>query len=617
MGEVYLAEDTRIARKIAIKVIKSDVIPYPDTTTAQEVNRLFLREAKAIATLQHPHILPLFDYGDDVVHGNTLSYMVMPYCQEGSLDIWLHRRGSISLPSLQNIAQILEQTADALDYAHKQNIVHQDVKLPNFLIRGWRTPDLPDLLLTDFGIAKFVSANSSTSQSIRGTPTYMAPEQWEGHPTPATDQYALAIMIYQLLTGYAPFQGGPGQIMYQHLTAEPPPPSIRQKNLSPAIDAVILKALMKNPEERFPSVLSFAQAFQKALGHGFAFEVEGEKTTIRNAASANIERTQTENDTILATPHETLASGPSFIPNESADIHSAPAFNNESSSWNNKGERISPASKSHQQGVLWSKAFFIALLVLLLIGGSIGAFLYAMHPMAQRGSSNRNIDQATLNNHTTDGTATVVARATHVAQATTQAQNVLATATAQVVSRNPYPPNTGTLTFADPLSDNTRGYNWETGERDQGFCSFIGGSYHPNVPLSGYFHSCLAQSNDLTDFTYEVQMNLLTGSAGGIVFRANRATIHFYYFTIDRNGNYLLKSYYDKNGGSAVLATGSGLALRGNDLIGVVAQGSSISLYVNRQRVGQVNDGTNTHGQIGVVVYEGEAAFNNAKVWTL
>lgn len=109
MGEVYLAEDTRIARQIAIKVIKSDVMPYPDTTTAQEVNRLFLREAKAIATLQHPHILPLFDYGEDIVHGNTLSYMVMPYCQEGSLDVWLRRRGSVYLPSLQDIAQFLNK----------------------------------------------------------------------------------------------------------------------------------------------------------------------------------------------------------------------------------------------------------------------------------------------------------------------------------------------------------------------------------------------------------------------------------------------------------------------------------------------------------------------------
>ena len=424
-------------------------------------------------------------------------------------------------------------------------------------------------------------------------------------------------MIYQLLTGSAPFQGGPGQIMYQHLTAEPQPPSLRQGNLPPAIDAVMLKALMKKPEERFPSVLLFSQAFQQAVGHRSVFEVEGEKPTNRNGAIANNESTQPESDTIYATYNKMGSSSTSFMLDESANRNSAPTLNNENSRWKNKRERVSPGSKSNRQGMLMSKAFLIVLLVLLLIGGSIGAFLYRVHPTTQTGSSNGHIDQATLNNNTTNGTATAVSRATNDAQATTQAQNILSTATAQALSRNPYPPSTGTLTLADPLSDNTRGYNWEMGERDQGFCSFTGGSYHSNIPLSGYFHSCLAQSNDFTDFTYEVQMNLLTASAGGIVFRANRVAVHFYYFTVDHNGNYLLKSYYDKNGGSAVLATGSGISLRGNDLIGVVAQGSRISLYVNRQLAGQVNDGTNMHGQLGVVAYEGEAAFSNAKVWTL
>lgn len=603
MGEVYLAEDTRIARQVAIKVIKNDVMPYPDEATANEVNRLFLREAKAIATLQHPHILPLFDYGDEIVHGNTLSYMVMPYCQEGSLDSWLRKRGSIRLTSLRSIAQILEQTADALDYAHKQHIIHQDVKLPNFLIRSWREPDLPDLLLTDFGIAKFVSANSSTSQAVRGTPTYMAPEQWEGHPVPATDQYALAIMIYQLLTGYTPFQGGPGQIMYQHLTAQPQPPSIRQSGLPSTIDAVILKALMKKPEERFSSTLLFAQAFQQALGQEApTLELQGEKTTVRSIAPVSYGDVNVENRTVLASSYQTTSPNSSIILNKSGSGSPGLIIN-------------------QQPQILNGRNLFMSLLVLLIIVGSIGAFFYLVHPTTQsttqNGFSKKTTDTANTPNNNTNETATIVTKATAGAQFTSQTQNAFATATAQVVLRNPYPPNTGTLSLSDPLSDNSKGYNWETGERDQGYCTFTAGTYHPNIPLSGYFHSCLTQSNSFTNFAFEVQMNLLTGSAGGIVFRANRATIHFYYFTVDRSGNYLLKSYYDKNGDAAVLATGSGVSLRGNDFIGVVAQGNATRLYVNRQLVGQVNDAANTNGQVGVVVYEGEAAFSNAKVWTL
>src|SRR5258707_1017539 len=103
------------------------------------------------------------------------------------------------------------------------------------------------------------------SQNVRGTPTYMAPEQWSGHPVPATDQYALAIMAYELLTGRTPFTGAMGSVMYQHLMTQPPSPSVLNPQISQAIDAVILRALAKQPEDRFPSITEFAQAFQVAV----------------------------------------------------------------------------------------------------------------------------------------------------------------------------------------------------------------------------------------------------------------------------------------------------------------------------------------------------------------
>ena len=112
-------------------------------------------------------------------------------------------------------------------------------------------------------------------------------------------------------------------------------------------------------------------------------------------------------------------------------------------------------------------------------------------------------------------------------------------------------------------------------------------------------------------------MTLVSGSTGGIVFRADRATTHLYYFTVDRNGGYLLKAYYDKVGHSSVIARGSGISFHETELIGVVAQGSTISLYVNRQLIQHVQDGTFMQGQVGVVVYQGEAIFGSAKVWVL
>jgi sugar lactone lactonase YvrE len=145
-------------------------------------------------------------------------------------------------------------------------VLHQDIKPTNFLIRVREDrPDHPDLLLSDFGIAKLTSATASASQNVRGTPTYMAPEQWDGHPVAASDQYALAIMLYELLVGHPPFQGGPGQVMRQHFLTLPPAPSLLNGRLSPAIDVVLLRALAKQPDGRFASMTAFVRAFQEAM----------------------------------------------------------------------------------------------------------------------------------------------------------------------------------------------------------------------------------------------------------------------------------------------------------------------------------------------------------------
>src|SRR5205823_14093834 len=139
------------------------------------------------------------------------------------------------------VAHFVRQAANALQYAHNQQLIHQDVKPSNFLIRSNEEyPNRPDLLLADFGVAKFTSATSSMSHAIRGTPSYMAPEQWEGNPVMATDQYALAIMAYELLTGSPPFQGGVGQMMYQHFHVQPQPPSTRNPRIPKELDIVLL-----------------------------------------------------------------------------------------------------------------------------------------------------------------------------------------------------------------------------------------------------------------------------------------------------------------------------------------------------------------------------------------
>ncbi len=266
MGEVYLMEDMRVNRQVAIKVIRSEGAAYPDSNVAKEAARLFQREARAIATLEHPNILPLYDFGEEMRDGTTMTYIVMPFCTEGTLADWLRQRSGATLLSPLDIIYLVEQAAEGLQYAHDHHVIHLDVKPSNFLLRtNTKNPNRPFLLLADFGIARSSATASNSSRTIRGTPTSMAPEQWGSSPVPATDQYALAVMTYELLTGRPPFLGSMEQLMYQHFNVQPPAPSTFNSRLPATIDSVILRALAKKPEDRFPSITAFATALEQAV----------------------------------------------------------------------------------------------------------------------------------------------------------------------------------------------------------------------------------------------------------------------------------------------------------------------------------------------------------------
>src|SRR5258708_4745002 len=244
-ADVYLAEHTYLRTQVALKLFRD----RPD----DEQMESFLAQTRVLVRLRHFHILPIL--ACDIENGRPL--LVMPYVPGGTLR-QRHPRGS-QIP-LAAVLSYVRQVAPALDTAHRAGQIHGDIKPGNMLL-----DDKDTLLLSDFGLAPGVKRTpDGTQDSIAGTVTYMAPEQLAGQPEPASDQYALAILVYEWLCGKPPFSGTYTEVAMQHALIEPSSPRQFCRELSPQGEQVLLRALSKKPQERFSSVQAFADALSQA-----------------------------------------------------------------------------------------------------------------------------------------------------------------------------------------------------------------------------------------------------------------------------------------------------------------------------------------------------------------
>src|SRR5881227_3308386 len=274
MATVFLAEDLKHGRRVAIKVLS------PELSSSIDSDR-FKREIKIAARLSHPHILPVFDSGE----ANGLLYYVMPFVEGESLRGRLRRETQLSIEDAITIAC---EVADALSYAHSFGVVHRDIKPENILLHGGHA------VVADFGIARViqdagVEKLTQTGMSI-GTAAYMSPEQFSGENVDGrSDMYSLACVLYEMLVGEVPFTGPNAiAIMARHTMEMPPSIQIVRGTVPDELEGAIMNALEKVPADRFATVAQFKEAL---LGHG--------------ATSTYIRRTRANTRTYSAQPART------------------------------------------------------------------------------------------------------------------------------------------------------------------------------------------------------------------------------------------------------------------------------------------------------------------------
>jgi serine/threonine-protein kinase len=256
MGTVYLATDPHIQRQVALKTIHATLLNDGQGTakpTGTELTARFLNEARAAGRLVHPHVVGVFDYGE----AQGIAFIALEYVRGENLAQRLaqHARNGSTIP-LMDALTWFAQLLDALAYAHELGVIHRDIKPANLLIasRG-------ECKVADFGIAQLDTGRLTQAGMMIGTPSYMSPEQYAGGEVDArSDLFSAGVVLYEMLSGLCPFSGAPAAVMHQVMNEMPPPPSTQAAWLPPELDAMVLKAIAKRPEDRYPSAQSWRGA---------------------------------------------------------------------------------------------------------------------------------------------------------------------------------------------------------------------------------------------------------------------------------------------------------------------------------------------------------------------
>lgn len=335
MATVYSAMQHSMNRKIAIKVLPHHFLHDPGFLER------FEREVEVISQLEHPHILPIYDYGE----ADGVPFIAMRYLGGGSM-AQMVRRG---VPTLQDIAKPFQQVAEALDYAHQQGIIHRDLKPGNIML-----DESGNAYLSDFGIARVMGSNL-TGSAIIGTPAYMSPEQAYGTSIDArSDIYSLGIVLFELITGREPYQAEtPMSLLLKHINEPIPSISEFRSNVPIAVQDVVNMATAKNADDRFIAATGLAKAFQAAL------QGESPKTQVGTETKPDNGRTITQSVRPLANE------GGTFMPGETLNKTTP-------------GGRLSAVPQTEVSAQKSSPVMMIAVIIaFIIIAGGAAVYLFA------------------------------------------------------------------------------------------------------------------------------------------------------------------------------------------------------------------------------------------------
>src|SRR5579884_3676747 len=460
----------------------------------------------------------------------------------------------------------VKQISSALQYAHNHHIIHRDIKSENILLGTHNK-----LMLSDFGIARVIrSAFHPGSQEVIGTIMYMAPEQLQNRPCPASDQYALATVVYEWLSGDHLFHGSFAEIASQHLLATPP--SFREKGVEVASDVekTVMKALSKDPQQRYPNVQDFATALEQSY-----------------QMPLSVHAILPSHPAVQDTSSRSLSNQPAHT---SAELHSRSAEASQLTA-------LRTARRSHSP--LGKIFLFVAAILLAIIGSSgLTYYMTVMRPSSIRAAAQ-------------------LQQATAIAQANAKSRAALQDLYTRTISGKP--------ALQSSLSSNDT-YNWsEYDAKSFGSCIFKNERYYASVPLGSGYNFCSATNSSFKDLAVQVEMTITRGDKGGIEFRSSSYysdSPSSYTFTIGKDGSYSFHSDYTGktllNDFSSFIKTG----LNQTNTIAVIAQGSHFYLYINRHYITSTSEAYyTTGGTIAVgaqaTVHPTEVAFRNVQVWKL